>query len=289
MRPIRVLIVDDSRTVRQMVASIIARDPDLELVGSAANGRIALEQIPQLSPDVVILNVEMPEMGGLQTLAELRKSRPRLPVIMFSTLTSRGAALTLEALSLGAADYLTKPTTLGGMDLSVEAVSADLLARIKFFGARAAGLTVPPSPKPPRPRAADAPPSSHDIAIVAIGASTGGPCALPAVLSQLPPDFAVPVVIAQHMPPLFTKSLAERLAAQCPLRVGEGAPGTPLEPAHAYLAPGDHHMVVERRAGAVVIGTNQDPPVNSCRPAVDVLFRSVASVYGPGAVGVILT
>lgn len=291
MRKIRVLVVDDSPLVRRILCEILTRDPDLELAGTAPNGRVALEQVVRANPDVMILNVEMPEMGGLQTLTELRKANPRLPVIMFSTLTSRGAALTLEALARGATDYLTKPTSLGSEDLSLDCVAEDLVQKVKFFGARAAGLTPPVTPRKaitPRPPPV-APPAPPRIEVVAIGASTGGPSALPAVLSQLPPDFQVPVVIAQHMPPLFTKSLSERLATQCRLRVSEGGPGTILEPAHAYLAPGNYHMVVERCGGDVRIGINQDPPENSCRPAVDVLFRSVAAAYATHALAVILT
>lgn len=300
MRKIRVLIVDDAVVVRKMVGDVLSADPALEVVGAVANGRIGLAKIPQVNPDLVTLDIEMPEMDGLQTLAALRKIYPRLPVIMFSTLTARGAGATLDALSLGANDYVTKPANVGSVAVGMQRIREDLIPKIKALCPGIAGLPPPPVPlriwKPttftPQPgSAADHSPHStaRRVDIVTIGVSTGGPNALAELLPRLPVDFPVPVVIVQHMPPLFTKLLAERLAAKSAIRVSEGAAGALLQPGCAWVAPGDFHMVVARDAAAVRLQLHQGPPENSCRPAVDVLFRSVAKLYGTGALAVVLT
>jgi two-component system chemotaxis response regulator CheB len=273
----------------------------LEVVGAAANGRIGLAKIPQVNPDLVILDVEMPEMDGLQTLAALRKTYPRLPVIMFSTLTTRGAVATLDALSLGANDYVTKPANVGSVAVGMQRIREDLIPKIKALCAGITGIERPPMSALRTLRAENhTPPRSGSsveqaihssglrVDIVAIGVSTGGPNALAELLPQLPTDFPVPVVIVQHMPPLFTKLLAERLAAKSALRVNEGAADALLQPGCAWVAPGDFHMIVARDA-AVRLQLHQGPPENSCRPAVDVLFRSVAKLYGTGALAVVLT
>jgi two-component system chemotaxis response regulator CheB len=301
-RKIRVLIVDDSVVIRRLLTDVIESDAELEVVGTAANGRLALQKIEQLSPDVITLDVEMPEMDGLSTLRELRKLRVRTPVIMFSTLTERHATATLEALSLGAADYVTKPSNVGSTSVALERVRSDLIPRVKAFARRPTAATFgAPSPARPdvkpalrpelrlagRPGARSA---ARRIDIVAIGASTGGPNALELVLRDLPADIGVPIVIVQHMPPVFTKILADRLTAKTPWQVHEATSGMPLEAGHAYVAPGDHHLVVARAplsAGRVDI--TQGPPENSCRPAVDVLFRSVAQSHGAGALAIVLT
>jgi two-component system chemotaxis response regulator CheB len=302
MRKIRVLIVDDAVVVRKMVGDVLSADSALEVVGAAANGRIGLAKIPQVNPDLVTLDMEMPEMDGLQTLAVLRKTYPRLPVIMFSTLTARGAVATLDALSLGANDYVTKPANVGSVAVGMQRIREDLIPKIKALCPGIAGIERPPAPSlrtlrpenhtPPRPgssieQAIHSP--GRRVDIVAIGVSTGGPNALAELLPQLPADFPVPVVIVQHMPPLFTKLLAERLAAKSAIRVNEGAAGALLQPGYAWVAPGDFHMVVARDAAAVRLQMHQGPPENSCRPAVDVLFRSVAKLYGTGALAVVLT
>jgi two-component system chemotaxis response regulator CheB len=293
MRKIRILVVDDSVVVRRMVTDVLTADPALEVVGAAANGRIALAKIPQVNPDLITLDVEMPEMDGIETLSELRKTYPRLPVIMFSTMTERGAAATLEALSRGANDYVTKPSNAGSVAAALERIREQLIPKIKAHCPLVAGpgrptapvprqaLGCPPKPIPQRPEVA--------VDIVAIGVSTGGPNALAEVIPQLAADLPVPVVIVQHMPPVFTKLLAERLSSKSGIRVEEGRPGQTLEAGQAWLAPGDFHMVVERCGVHVRIMTHQAPPENSCRPAVDVLFRSVAEVYGPRALGVVMT
>jgi two-component system chemotaxis response regulator CheB len=292
---IKILVVDDSVVVRRMVSDALSADPQLEVVGAAANGRIALARVPQVNPDIVILDVEMPEMDGLETLRRLRQTHPFLPVIMFSTLTQRGAAATLDALSLGANDYVTKPANVGSAHQAIEQIRAELIPKIKMFCARAAGLEFPQTPRPsplaiPSAKRMAAPfRHAGRIEIVAIGVSTGGPNALNELVPEFPADFAVPVVIVQHMPPVFTKLLAERLEAKAHIKVEEGAPGQVVQAGHAFIAPGNYHMIVQREERSVRLQTNQAPPVNSCRPAVDVLFRSVAETYGAGTLGVVMT
>jgi len=292
---IRVLIVDDAVVIRRLVGDVLAADPDIEVVGTAANGRIGLQKITQCNPDVVTMDVEMPDMDGISTLREIRKTWLKLPVIMFSTLTERGAAATLDALQAGASDYVTKPANVGSVTAGLEAVRRDLVPKIKALAGRpvapvasagAVTLSRPPASlfAPPAPAG-----SAGPVNVVAIGVSTGGPNALAALLPALPASLPVPIVIVQHMPPMFTRLLAERLATQCAIKIAEGRPGVLLEPGHAYIAPGDFHMTLQKRGTAMELAVNQEPPENSCRPAVDVLFRSVVAQYGSGTLGVILT
>jgi two-component system chemotaxis response regulator CheB len=287
MPKIRVLIVDDAVVIRQILTGLLADDPEIEVVGTAANGRIAMAKIPQVNPDVITLDVEMPEMDGLQTLREIRKIYNRLPVIMFSTLTERGASATIDALSSGASDYVTKPANVGSVQTAMARIKEQLIPKIKSLAARAKPVSTPTPAKPVV--AARMPLIAPRIEALAIGVSTGGPNALSALLPELPADLGVPVFIVQHMPPLFTKFLADRLGAQSKLKVCEAVPGQQVLPGNIYIAPGDYHMTVERKAAGVTIGTNQGTPENSCRPAVDVLFRSVARAYGGRTLAVILT
>lgn len=304
MKKIRVLIVDDAVVVRRLVGDILGADPQLEVVGTAANGKIALGKIEQLKPDILIMDVEMPEMDGLETLRELRKKWTRLPVIMFSTLTERGGVATLDALALGANDYVTKPANVGSVPLAIQRINEELIPKIK-----ALCLRIAPAPAPAEalssaglPRAVSpsvlstakrltsmARPPAKPIQILTIGVSTGGPNALAELLPTLPADFPVPVVIVQHMPALFTKLLAERLDSKAALKVTEANPGDILKPGQVWIAPGGFHLYVERVGQQVRLGTNQEPPENFCRPAVDVLFRSIAPVYGGHTLAVMLT
>lgn len=296
MRKIRVLVVDDAAAIRRAVAQELSNDPALDVVGTAANGRIALARMPQVCPDIVILDVEMPELDGLGTLKELRKSYPKLPVVMFSALTERGAEATLDALALGATDYFAKPSSEAGLEASLQVIRENLIPEIKALCAgalqatspsacRGGGLTSAQAAAPPIGVSSRTGP----VDILAIGSSTGGPNALADVLTRLPANFPAPIVIAQHMPPMFTRLLAERLSAQTSIRVHEGAAGSVLQPGHAWVAPGDHHMILARDGLSVRVRLNQDPPENSCRPAVDVLLRSVAKAYGPNSLTVVLT
>lgn len=284
MAPIRVLIVDDSAVIRKMLSEALAADPELEVAGTAMNGIVALTSIPALKPDLVTLDIEMPEMDGLATLAQIRKIDPRLPVIMFSSLTEHGAAATLEALARGASDYVTKPTRVGAGDSSRERVCEELIGKIKSLcAARQPHPSVEVKIPPVTPR------TRSRIDVVAIGTSTGGPNALSEVLPHVPARLPVPIVIVQHMPPVFTRLLAERLDKMSSLTVQEGRPGQVIAPGHAYIAPGDYHMTLARKGGETFLVMNQGAPENCCRPAVDVLFRSVAQVYGPNALAVVMT
>ena len=287
MRKIRVLVVDDAVVVRRILTQVLSAEPDIEVVGAAANGRLALAQLAQLSPDVVTLDIEMPELDGLATLVELRNSFPRLPVIMFSTLTVRGAISTLDALAHGATDYVTKPADVGSAALAQARIREELVPRIRALTGRS---TRPPnqvraSRASARPRGG--PPLRVDLLV--IGVSTGGPNALAEILSVLPGEFPLPIVIVQHMPPMFTRFLAERLASISRIAVREGEDGGLLEPGVAWVAPGDHHVLLRRDRDQLRLGVNQDPPVNSCRPAVDPLFRSAAEVGGNRTLALILT
>jgi two-component system chemotaxis response regulator CheB len=297
MAKIRVLVVDDAVVFRRTLAEELSKDPALDVVATAANGRIALARMPQVAPDIVILDVEMPEMDGLVTLKELRKSYPRLPVIMFSALTERGAEATLDALALGATDYFTKPASAGGLESSLQVIREQLIPEIKALcrptGANLEGCGAV-SPAKPIAKAVNSSatrsrPAPGPVHIVAIGVSTGGPTALAEVFRRLPRDLPVPLVVVQHMPPMFTRLLAERLAAEFSLQVKEGGQNGALQPGHVYIAPGDFHMSVVREGVEVFTQVHQEPPENSCRPAADVLFRSVAKAYGRNTLAVVLT
>jgi len=285
MGRLRVLIVDDAVVVRRILSDALGSEPDLE-VHTAANGRIALAKITQVNPDIVTLDMEMPELDGLSALKELRKTHPKLPVIMFSTLTERGAAATLDALAAGANDYVTKPSNVGSVAAAFARIKAELIPKIKALCGVSDDAAAAMPPVKPVSRTAVA---HQDIDVVAIGVSTGGPNALCDLLPRLPRGLPVPIVIVQHMPPLFTKLLADRLAGQCQVGVKEGAAGDVLTAGQVLVAPGGFHMVVQRRGTRVVAALNTEPPQNSCRPAVDVLFRSVAGVYGGRTLAVILT
>ncbi|HVI10890.1 MAG TPA: chemotaxis response regulator protein-glutamate methylesterase [Candidatus Binatia bacterium] len=285
MDPIRILVVDDSLVIRKLLSATLSSDPEIQVAGTASDGHLALAKIAQLHPDLVTLDVEMPGMNGLEALAALRKDHPKLPVIMFSTLTERGASATLDALALGASDYATKPSNTGSPEVAIAAIRNELLPKIKALCGR---VHIRPIPRAV-PRFAAAQALRRRVEIVAIGVSTGGPNALAEVLPRIPADFPVPIVLVQHMPPIFTRMLAERLGASSQIAVHEGCDGAALAPGEAWIAPGNFHMTIKRRGMNSRIELNQDPPENSCRPAVDVLFRSVAEAYGPDALAVVMT
>jgi two-component system, chemotaxis family, protein-glutamate methylesterase/glutaminase len=293
MPGIRVLVVDDSVVVRKVLCEALTADSTIEIAGTAADGSIALSKIPILKPDLITLDVEMPGMSGLETLAEIRKLHPKLPVIMFSTLTERGAAITLDALALGASDYVAKPSNTGSVEQTRLRIQTELVPKVKGLclslhrGLRA-GIAPHVGPEAKASSVAR-PGRTGVIDIVAVGTSTGGPNALAEMLPGIPKAFPVPIVIVQHMPPLFTRLLAERLNKQCAIEIREGEEGAALKPGEAWIAPGDFHMTVVRTEGVTKLALQQEAPENSCRPAVDVLFRSVARLYGVSALGVVLT
>jgi two-component system, chemotaxis family, protein-glutamate methylesterase/glutaminase len=285
VRPIRVLVVDDSVVARRIITDILQAAPEVEVAGVAASASIALQKISQIVPDIVLLDVEMPEMDGIEAVTRIRQSWPRLPVIMCSSLTARGADITLRAIAAGASDYVAKPSSLGAAG-GTAAFGADLLAKIRALGGGGPSASCPPPP-PRLPTVTR--PRRESVSVIAIGSSTGGPNALATVFASLPRDLAVPILITQHMPPMFTRLLAERLSASSGVSVVEASEGELVEAGRAYIAPGNFHMTVVRDGTALRIALNQEPPENSCRPAVDVLFRSVARVFGAGALAAVLT
>ncbi len=305
MARIRVLVVDDSVVVRRLVTDALSGAPDIEVVGSAANGRIALTKVDQLAPDVVTMDIEMPEMDGIEAVRALRAAGRRLPIIMFSTLTERGAVATLDALGAGASDYVTKPANVGSVQESLARVADQLLPKIRAL-VPVPGLTVTQgrgrpdlgaaatpgartAPVPTTPVTTREEPAGRVVRAVVIGSSTGGPEALSRVLTGLAAPLPVPVLVVQHMPPLFTRQLAARLDRQGPSTVVEVVGGEELVPGTVYVAPGDFHLEVRRSARGASTVLTQTPPVNFCRPSVDVMFRSAERAFGGDLLAVVLT
>jgi two-component system chemotaxis response regulator CheB len=361
--PIRVMLVDDSGIVRKLLASALANHPEIEVVGTAANGLIALNKLPLLLPEAVVLDVEMPEMDGITTCERIRASYPRMPVIMFSTLTERGASVTFDALAAGASDYVLKPSTQLGETLE-QVVAKSLVPKLIALTRSRLGLALqaamaslaqedkqkhgtpsfetPPTGSRTIPVRRSQPSISVDplagkfsarptnlstavgqarlqetlaarlattvrtdslrsgklspgmlgrkpVQVIAIASSTGGPNALAEVIPRLPGSLPVPVLIVQHMPPIFTQCLAERLAARSEVRVLESSGQEVLRPGHVYIAPGNRHLELQQDERGVTTVLTDAPPENSCRPAADVLFRSLARVYGGGVLAVVLT
>lgn len=351
-RNIRVLIADDSTVTRRILLETLSAETDLEVVGAAANGEEAIALFRAQKPDVVLLDVDMPVINGIEALRTIRCINASVPVVMFSTLTVRGGEATLDALAAGATDYVPKPTGVGHVDKAMEYLKMEVVPRLRQWGRRqrsssepagslptmrsadAVRIKLPPMPIPgssPAPSISGSvsgfspPPAqrqqpipetrsqpgpevrserlsdparqnlsgnrrrSGQVSVLAIGSSTGGPNALADVVSRLPGDLNIPVLITQHMPPVFTQLLAERLDRGSRLTVREGVDGAVVRPGEVWIAPGDSHMIVAREGTSVVIRITKTPPENSCRPAVDVLFRSVAEVYGGSALAVVLT
>mgnify|MGYP001806284935 CR=1 FL=1 len=280
--PIRVLIVDDSALMRQMLSQILAADPEVEVVGAAPDPLVARERIKALSPDVITLDLEMPRMDGLSFLEKLMALRP-MPVVVVSTLTQKGADAAVRALELGAVDCVGKP--LVDIRSGMEALAGELLAAVKTAARsrpRSRGTA-----QVQRPLKVD-PSLSTAGRIVAIGASTGGVEALQSIITRLPAE-APAVLIAQHMPPGFTASFARRLDAQCAVTVLEATDGRRVLPGHVYIAPGARHLELVKTGAHYACRLHDEPLVSGHRPSVDVLFRSVAEAAGRNAVGMILT
>jgi len=283
MPPIKVLIIDDSALMRKLLVEVMAGDPELEVVGTAGDPFVARDLIKQLGPDVITLDVEMPRMDGITFLRNLMKLRP-MPVVMISSLTDRGAETTLEALALGAVDFVAKPK----LDLAhgMASLGDEIIAKVKIAARARLGAM------PPRPRVA--PPTGAAIAlktterVVAIGASTGGTEAIARILEVLPPD-GHGIVMAQHIAPEFSRRFAERLDGCSALTVREAGDGDPILRGHAYLAPGHRHLRVVRSGARYLCALSDEPPFNRHRPAIDLLFESVARTAGANAIGVLLT
>lgn len=322
---IRVMIADDSSVTRRIVSEAIAREPDMELVGAAQDGEEAIEFFKSQKPDVVLLDVDMPTLNGIEALKAIRKLHESVPVIMFSTLTVKGGEATLDALLSGATDYVARPTGVGHLSKAMNYLRQELIPKVRMWGARfksrqekaaristaAPGKTnrsfsstltagnqdvrgsasfnvmfskPPTNPPPQLQRRRNVP-----IGVLAIGASTGGPNALAELIGLLPGDLGVPVLITQHMPPVFTQLLAERLDRSSRLKVKEAFDGAVVLAGEAWVAPGDFHMVVTREGTETILRINKNALENSCRPAVDVMFRSVADIYGASALACVLT
>ena len=310
-RRTRVLLVDDSAVMRSLLRSVVSSDPRLEVAGTAPDGASALACLAANRPDIILLDVEMPVMDGLVTLRELRRRGNKMPVIMCSSLTQRGARVTIEALAGGAADYVTKPTGQSSREAALQSLGRELIPKIQALARPSLNRSLSPTPLSPQPVVPGAPrpspfplPPLHSAAlhrpqpitatptVVVLGVSTGGPAALDVVLPALPASFPLPVLIVQHMPELFTRLFAERLNGRCNLRVCEAAEGDPVSPGTIYIARGNWHLETLASASPNTPPTlhlTQGPLENHCRPAVDVLFRTAAKVYGAGVLAIVLT
>ncbi len=301
--PLRVLIVDDSALYRQAINAALMLIEDIEVVGMAAHGEDALAKIVKLNPDLLTLDVEMPIMNGIETLRQINQQRLRVRAIMVSSLTEAGARVTLDALFEGAFDFITKPA--GGLHTSREKLRDSLAEKIAAFRAhqqspgklRGAGLLSQPMPHAlkasERVEAAVGKPSAatsgSNCRLVLIGLSTGGPQALRHVLPRFDADFPCPIVVVQHMPPDYTNMMARRMNDECSMRVREVADGELLLPGHIFIAPGGYHLDLQSSADQVVARLNTDPPLNSCRPAVDYTLMRAAEIYGHQLLSVIMT
>jgi len=287
---IRVLIVDDSALMRRMLKDILGTDPRLEVVGTARDGVDGLAKARALSPDVVTLDVEMPNKDGLSMLEDLMKEHP-VPVIMVSSLTQEGAQTTLRALALGCVDFVAKPSA--AISLDIREVGADLISKVVMAStAHVRALPKRESPAAELPRRTFSPsqaPRGLKRDIVAIAASTGGPVALQQLLAKLPGNFPLPLVITQHMPKDFTASFAKRLDSLSELSVVEGREGMELKPGCAVVAPGGSHLIVKRKGGVFCCSLSDAPPVLSVKPSANIMFLSVADEFGGKVVGIILT
>ncbi len=281
---IRVLIVDDSAFMRKALSIMLEGDPEIEVVGTARDGLEAIEKVQELKPDIVTLDVEMPRMDGLTALRRIMREHP-VPVIMVSSLTQEGAQATIEALEAGAIDFIPKQHSYVSIEIS--RIRAELLEKIKTIARTRPLLT--------RRRTATTDTEKlptfrfREARAIAIGVSTGGPRALQQVIPTLPANLPVPVLIVQHMPPHFTRSLAERLNSLSPLTVVEAEEGMPLEAGHVFLAPGGRHLVLERRNGHVPVIRTPIEPATLHRPSVDVMFQSVCQTFNGKVVAVVMT
>jgi two-component system, chemotaxis family, protein-glutamate methylesterase/glutaminase len=309
---LRVLIADDSILFRRVIAEALGSLPDVEVVGAVPNGKLAVQRVRELRPDLLTLDMEMPELDGMGVLEALKESREAVAVIVVSALTRQGGRLTLRALEKGAFDFITKPDTVGSEE-SKEAIRKELAPRIRALTHRLeirkilqskAGGPASAAPAERAPTVRESPNANlaeisgrmSRLAAVAkpemvlIGVSTGGPNALAKMMPEIPGNIGVPLLIVQHMPPVFTQSLAESLAPRCAVRVREASHGELIEPNMAYIAPGGRHMrLVPGPEGRKMVQVTDDPPENNCRPAVDYLFRSVANSFPGRAMAVILT
>lgn len=328
-KPTRVMLCDDSSVARRLLRSVLTEDPLLDVVYEAVNGQDAVDNLDSVQPDVVILDVEMPVMDGIVAARKIRRRFRTLPIIMFSSLTSEGAEATMDALAAGANDFAIKPAGAKSMQAVKDQVQQDLIGKIRTLvglpsavreklgasgperarssstqpqqGVTPATLPAIPATRTSRPvpaqksesRTTGSMPSAvspaDNASVIAIGVSTGGPDALSKLLSELPKPFPAPILITQHMPPVFTGLLADRLSQHTGHHVREAKHGDAVAAGEILIAPGDFHLTVRRKGTKVLTELDQNPPENSCRPSVDPMFRSVAKVYGNEAIAVVLT
>lgn len=301
--PYRVMLVDDSSVIRGLLSRWLSADPAIEIVASVGNGQVAVNSIERTDPEIVVLDIEMPIMDGMTALPLILKAKPDVQVLMSSTLTQKNAEVSIKAMSLGASDYIPKPTTNREVISSqsfqseiIEKIKSLAIAKRKILGhslykeAKASMPAIEQDVKsaankiPDLRKASLTPPK-----IIGVGSSTGGPQALLKFINGIKENLTVPVVITQHMPAAFTKILAGHLSKASGLECIEAIDNTPLENGKVYIAPGDHHMIVVEENDKKYLKLNQDPPENFCRPAVDPMFRSLSNLYGPAVLGIILT
>lgn len=297
--PIKVLVVDDSALMRNLIGRIVESDPELELVGKAMNGAFALKKLDTLDVDIIVLDLEMPEMNGIEFLKRRKEQGIDIPVIILSSVARRGAAITLEALELGAADFIKKPS--GSVSEDIHLVAEHLRELLKEFGGKHRNLSVSrpevhraapaaPSPAaPPVPVVPAAPRAHSGLELCVIGISTGGPNALRQVFAEIDPAFPLPIVVVQHMPAGFTAEFAASLDRACPLEVKEAEEGDLIKKGRILIAPGDWHIEVERRSLAAVARLSQADTLNGHRPSAGMLFKSAAKYYGASTLAVIMT
>lgn len=303
--PYRVMVVDDSAVIRGLLTRALEGDPDLRVVASVGDGQMAVNALQRQAVDVIVLDIEMPVMDGLTAIPKLIAIDPLVKIIMASTLTQRGAEISIKALQAGAADYVAKPTSTRELS-AADQFKRDLTAKVKVLAAsaRRAGsrnrpgvradrpaATVPPIRRPAQPAPVTLrpmPPLFHPD-VIAIGSSTGGPQALFEVLSHLKDGPSQPILVTQHMPATFTTILAEHITRQCGIPCAEAKDGEPLTGRRIFLAPGDFHMVLVQRGTTVTLSINKEPPENFCRPSVDPMMRSIARIFGRRTLSVILT
>lgn len=290
--PLNVLIVDDTITYRSILTRVVEEIPNARVVGTANNGKVALSKLGMSSIDLVLLDIEMPELDGLETLKIINRTLPQVGVVMVSGMSRSSADITIRALEMGALDFISKPDG-DNPNESKQELHRKLSHVFRHFqmkrGASSKGTpsVLPVQPKPPSVEAPSVPSSHFDV--LAIGVSTGGPNALSELIPALPEDLGVPILLVQHMPPVFTESLANSLNRKSKVAVKEATHGEAVMANTVYIAPGGKHMALVRENNTVKIVINEDPPENSCRPAVDVLFRSVSRIYGKNVLSVIMT
>jgi two-component system, chemotaxis family, protein-glutamate methylesterase/glutaminase len=311
---ISVLIIDDSALMRNLISRLIERDSHLSVVGTAMNGRFGLTKLPRLNPDVIVLDLEMPEMNGIEFLKELQKQDIKTPVVILSSIATKGAKVTMEALALGASDFITKPG--GGNKDELDMIGNHLVQLVTVYGnnyrrTKGSAAVTPSSPVILEPLAERPSPSHSKLGnrsiqypewekikpkcppekteIIAIGISTGGPNALRKVFAELDPNLNLPIVVVQHMPAGFTKEFAASLDRICPLEVKEAEEGDIIKPGRILIAPGDAHIETEKKSLASIIRLKKTELVNGHKPSAGVLFDSIARNYGPNAMAIIMT